>query len=124
MKPRVKMHCFPGSLSIAEKEKLLQGNSARSKTFRSILKMRERAVIKRRGEEEMAHNNNCDGTHCWAEDGEVRVLPLGGGGNLILCRSCFEYEIRYRKERNKELGTAAQFDLPVWESLKVYKSGE
>ncbi len=33
------------------------------------------------------HNNYCDGDHCRAETGEVRVLPYGGEGNLILCRA-------------------------------------
>jgi len=42
------------------------------------------------------------------------------GGNIILCRACYEYEIAYRKERNAELSAGCQFDLPAWESLKVY----
>jgi len=65
-----------------------------------------------------ARNNNCDGDHCRVETGEVRVLPYGGGGNLILCRACYEHEIRWRKERNREVWSA--FDLPAWESLRIY----
>lgn len=66
--------------------------------------------------------NNCDGSgpH-WP--GNVRVLPLGSTphhGNLILCRLCFEREIRYRKERNLELAQDCAFKLPAWETLKIY----
>ena len=69
------------------------------------------------------HNNNCDGDHCAAETGEVRVLPLGKNsyhGNLILCRSCFDHEIRYRRERNTDLTADCRFALPTWESLEDY----
>jgi len=69
-------------------------------------------------------NPNCDNDHCWDENGEVRVLPmhkLENHGNLILCRACFNYEIRYRRERNRDLAPDCAFDLPTWESLKVYR---
>jgi hypothetical protein len=68
----------------------------------------------------MSQNPNCDGARCTWSVGEVRVLPLGAGGNLILCHTCFAHEIRFRKERNKELSADARFDLPTWESLKIY----
>jgi hypothetical protein len=45
------------------------------------------------------HNNNCDGDHCTSEHGEVRVYPLGAGGNLILCQACWAHENRYRWQR-------------------------
>src|SRR5215510_726538 len=66
----------------------------------------------------MFHNPNCDGDHCTHSKGEVRVLPYGGGGNLILCQACYEHEINWRKERNREV--ASPFGLPTWESLRVY----
>lgn len=66
----------------------------------------------------MIHNNNCDGDHCQSATGEVRVLPYGGGGNLILCRACFDHEIAWRKERNREVHSP--FNLPLWNSLSVY----
>lgn len=69
------------------------------------------------------HNPQCDGGHCRTATGKVRVLPLGGGANLILCRVCFEHEISWRRERNRALGTAAQFALPAWEALDVYDPG-
>jgi hypothetical protein len=58
----------------------------------------------------------CDGANCTAEWGELRTLPCGDG-NLILCRSCYEHEMRFRQD---EIMRGIQFDLPTWESLKVY----
>jgi hypothetical protein len=44
-------------------------------------------------------NWNCDGAHCTDPQGQTRVYPLGGGGNLILCRACFAHENEYRRRR-------------------------
>jgi len=66
------------------------------------------------------HNCDCDGSHCQKPDGEVRLLPTGGSSNLILCHACYLHEIRYRKERNRDLGLTFQFSLPRWEDLEVY----
>lgn len=66
-------------------------------------------------------NPNCDGSYCGCNStGEVRVLPLGGSANGILCHRCYEHEIAYRRQRNKALAVDCAFDLPVWESLEVY----
>lgn len=65
-------------------------------------------------------NPNCENVHCTAERGEVRLLPAGGGGNMILCRACFNHELNYRHGRNVIGG--GQWDLPRWEDLKVYES--
>lgn len=70
---------------------------------------------------DLHHNPNCDGSHCSRPQGEVRLLPTGGGGNLIVCRACFEHEMRWRRDRNRELADDCKFDLPAWESLKVYE---
>lgn len=70
-----------------------------------------------------ASNPNCNGEHCVNITGEVRLLPLGkqpDHGNLILCRTCFNHEIAWRKQRNLELADSAAFSLPKWEDLKVY----
>jgi len=71
------------------------------------------------------HNPNCDGDKCvpLPVAACVRVLPTGGGSNLILCRACFDHEIRFRRERNRELGDFARFELPAWESLTIYNPG-
>lgn len=68
----------------------------------------------------MSHNPNCDGSHCWSEYGEVRLLPLPGHGNIILCRSCFEYEIGWRRDRNKALALESQYPMPEWTALHPY----
>ena len=66
------------------------------------------------------HNPNCDSAWCTAESGAVRLLPTGGDSNAILCRACHYHELKWRKERNKDLGDFAKFKLPKWEELKVY----
>lgn len=68
-------------------------------------------------------NPNCDGGNCISAVGEVRVLPTGGDSNAILCRACFDHEMRFRRERNKELAESAAFDLTGWLTLKVYNPG-
>lgn len=65
-------------------------------------------------------NPNCDGANCKFSRGQVKVLPSGGDSNSILCRACFDFEMDYRRERNKELSKESQFDLPKWEDLKNY----
>lgn len=55
-------------------------------------------------------NPNCDGGRCISDNGEVRVLPTGGGGNLLLCRQCFEHEKR------------AMDRLDNWDNLKPYQA--
>lgn len=66
-------------------------------------------------------NNNCDGSGpCSPVNQQVRVLPTGGDSNAILCFACYNREISYRRERNKELSKDCQFALPKWEDLKVY----
>lgn len=66
------------------------------------------------------NNPNCDGSGPCIMAGEVRVLPTGGDSNAILCKLCFNREIAFRKERNRELSKDCQFQLPAWDSLKVY----
>lgn len=66
------------------------------------------------------HNPNCDGGRCRQETGEVRALPSGGDSNLILCQDCFNHELGYRRDRNRELGEDSKFELPLWDSLAVY----
>lgn len=65
------------------------------------------------------NNPMCDGSGP-CSSGEVRVLPYTVDGNIILCRSCFEREIAWRIERNRDLSADCKFKLPPWESLRVY----
>lgn len=67
----------------------------------------------------MNTNPMCDGSGLCSA-GEVRVLPTGGEGNGILCRSCLSREIEWRRQRNRELSKDCQFKLPAWEDLKIY----
>jgi len=68
-------------------------------------------------------NNSCDNTLCLISDGEVRLLPDGGGGNLILCRACYQHEINFRGYRNRNLEAGEQFPTPEWKALEVYGPG-
>jgi len=60
--------------------------------------------------------NYCDFNH--ATPREVRLLPTGGGGNTIVCQTCYYKEMRRRREDTNERGV--DNDIPTWESLKVY----
>ncbi len=68
------------------------------------------------------HNPNCDGDRCRAEVGEVRVYPLGGSGNLILCIVCWAHENRYRFERGRETGAPENWPQENWFAAKVYST--
>jgi len=59
--------------------------------------------------------NACDHGHL--VEGEVRLLPTGGDGNAILCRSHYDSEMVFRKER---IADGVSYPLPKWETLKVY----
>jgi hypothetical protein len=69
-------------------------------------------------------NPNCDNNKCAKPYGEIRVLPSGRDSNLLLCKSCYYHEIKWRKQRNEELGDSCKFKLPTWEELKIYDQGE
>lgn len=66
------------------------------------------------------HNYNCDGSKCRSPEGEVRVYPLGGGANLILCRACWRNENDFRRQRNMDLGRDFQFQINSWDDAAVY----
>jgi hypothetical protein len=73
----------------------------------------------------MGCNPNCDGNKCTNTRGEVRRLPWNDGpmgGASILCLNCYQYEMQYRRDRNKDLAPSERFDLPAWSSLKAYSN--
>ena len=64
-------------------------------------------------------NPNCDGGHCRDPKGEVRVYPLGSGGNLILCRACWEHENEFnRYQQNKHFAARELWPTRDWETAK------
>jgi len=67
----------------------------------------------------MTPNPNCDGAHCTNRKGEVRVYPLGGG-NLILCYSCWNHENLYRAERARKYNNPENWPEQDWQKAKVY----
>lgn len=51
MKPRVKMRCMPGDVGVQEKIEMMENKhpeKKRAKSFRKMIKMRERGVLKNR----------------------------------------------------------------------------
>jgi hypothetical protein len=70
----------------------------------------------------MSTNVNCDGAGPH-KAGQVRVLSTGGDGNLILCRYCFNREIAFRRDRNRELPVENRWDVEItWDSLPLYNN--
>lgn len=67
-------------------------------------------------------NPNCDNDKCWQEHGEIRFLPLGGDGNALLCRTCFNHEMAYRKARAEETKCPENFLILRWEDLDIYET--
>ena len=68
----------------------------------------------------MNRNQNCCGSHCLHEQGDVRVYPLGSGGNLILCHACWAHENRYRYERGRETGSPEKWPQHDWTKAESY----
>lgn len=78
--------------------------------------------------------NTCDHGHDTVE--EVRVLPIGGQGNLILCKKHFMAEMNFRREENrvkfppsiywenettlKNIPHPSAYPIPSWGDLKIY----
>lgn len=69
----------------------------------------------------MPHNPNCSGDRCTVSTGEVRVYPLGGGGNQIFCRACFTHENLYRATRARETGEPSNWPQVRWADAEVYQ---
>jgi hypothetical protein len=65
-------------------------------------------------------NWDCCNDKCRAPHGEVRVYPLGGGANLILCQACWAHENRYRYERGRETGHPEDFPQRDWTTAETY----
>lgn len=71
------------------------------------------------------YNPNCDGDWCENADGETRLYPLGGGANLILCKSCWEHENTYRREQGLKYRRPEDWPERNWENgTLVYEGGK
>lgn len=80
--------------------------------------------IEPRNELKSPEQNNCDGggPH---RPGEVRVYPIGGGGNLILCQACWAHEVGFEIERLRAARVPnSEWNLLKWEDAQVYKGDE
>lgn len=53
----------------------------------------------------------CDFGH---EAKKVRRLDTGGGSGAFLCKKHWEQEMRWRKQRNKELEKRNMFSIRKW----------
>lgn len=60
--------------------------------------------------------NTCDHGHDTLD--KVRSLPIGGSGNVIICKEHFHKEMAFRKER---INGGVPFDIVKWEDLKIYE---
>jgi hypothetical protein len=67
------------------------------------------------------HNPNCDGGKCRTVIGDVRVYPLGAGGNLILCHACFAAENKHRYDRGRETKEPRDWPQVNWHTAKEYE---
>lgn len=65
-------------------------------------------------------NWNCNNDRCRNPKGEVRVYPIGSGGNLILCKHCFDYENAYNQRRARETKQPDFFRQHRWDKCEVY----
>lgn len=64
--------------------------------------------------------NHCDGSGPHTGPAEVRLMPLGGGANLILCQACWSRENRYRYERGRETGAPENWPPANFNTAKIY----
>ena len=68
------------------------------------------------------NNPNCDNDKCTASNGPVKLYPIGGGGNAILCRQCWLHENHYRHERGLETGQPNNWPQENWNEASEYSA--
>jgi len=57
----------------------------------------------------MSHKGFCD--NCGKETRVVKLATGGGSSGVFLCRSCWNKEMSWRKQRNKTLSKNAKFSI-------------
>ncbi len=72
------------------------------------------------GKKTNIHNNNCDGDWCASNYGPVKIYPLGGSGNLILCHACWAHENKFRYHRGKETKEPDNWPQHNWYAAELY----
>lgn len=68
----------------------------------------------------MTHNPKCDSDNCRSEIGEVRLYPMGGEGNAILCHACWAHENIFRFNRGNETGEPQNWPQHNWHAAEMY----
>ena len=64
--------------------------------------------------------DNCDGAGPHSGPGEIRVYPIGGGGNLLLCLHCWAGENKYNFNRGRETQSPENFLQHDWTTARIY----
>ena len=70
-------------------------------------------------------NPGCDGANCTSSKGEIRALPVSTNpdhGNMLLCRSCYDHELKHRRNSNHRRSEDSKYQTPKWNDLKIYQS--
>ena len=65
--------------------------------------------------------NHCDHGH--ETVGEIRRLPTGGDGAILVCHRHYRRELSFRTERARDTGRDV-WDWPSWESLTVDQASQ
>ena len=68
----------------------------------------------------MADNPNCNDYHCNTNDGVVKLYPIGGGENLILCHTCWANNNRQNYIRGIETNQPQNFPQHDWYDTPTY----
>lgn len=69
----------------------------------------------------MVRNNNCDGSYCEYEHGEIRRYELSSGAGLFFCEQCFAHENAYNAEMVKQGYSEEAYPQQSWDKAeKVY----
>lgn len=58
----------------------------------------------------------CDHGHATVRD--VRILPLGGGANIYVCRYHYDQEMTFRLSRARHTENWDAWEFPEWDTLE------
>lgn len=69
-------------------------------------------------------NPNCDGNKCLDPNGPVKLYPLPGNGNLILCMACWANENRYRHVQGVHYKRPEDWPQLDWTKAEIYEGAQ